>query len=372
VDQGPLHWNPNSFQFVVSKDSAFNFQSLLTNSSPNQVNYSLTAPNSITVLSPLSGYLSAAGGQTNVGFKSVTMSPGNPQYDTIFASTMGFPPEKIYASFYTTTNITLAVDSTSRHVPATAGTTLIAVSSNVAWSVTAGAGWLNAAPHIGYDNGNITVSFDANTSASERVGTITVSGEGVPLTPVTITITQAGAFPATLQLSGVTVLNSEAVCYKALQTITAQDFIVENGGVVHMIAGNKITLVPNVHAKSGSAFHAWISATDICGGSLQPLAAAKEKPLQPVEDVKELSGPEKFFRVYPNPTTGEFTLELLESGESSNITVNIFGMQGNKIKSTELPARRHYTFNLSDSKPGIYLIQVIEKDRTGVMRMVKQ
>jgi len=96
------------------------------------------------------------------------------------------------------------------------------------WSVTAGAGWLNAALLTSVMTmATITVSFDANTSASERVGTITVSGRRSAPDTCDNYNYQAGAFPATLQLSGVTVLNSEAVCYKALQTITAQDFIVD-------------------------------------------------------------------------------------------------------------------------------------------------
>jgi hypothetical protein len=76
--------------------------------------------------------------------------------------------------------------------------------------------------------------------------------------------------------------------------------------------------------------------------------------------------------VYPNPTTGEFTLELMKVDPQSNVSVNIYGMQGNKIQSTVQAARKRYTFNLSGNNPGLYMIQVINNGETGVARIVKQ
>lgn len=102
------------------------------------------------------------------------------------------------------------------------------------------------------------------------------------------------------------------------------------------------------------------------------MTATQAELLSTVGEATVFSGRDRFFRVYPNPTTGEFTLELLKFEESSNISVNIYGMQGDKIHSAELPAGNRYTFNLANRKPGIYLIQVIENDKTGVMRVVKQ
>ena len=252
VDQGPLHWGENSFQYVVMKDSVFHFHSNLTNSSPNQVYYSVTATGSINS-SPADGYLSAAGGNQNVQFITPNKHRGIPHYDTINASTLGFPPEKIYVLFYTPGFDTLYVADSVRNVSAAAGTTSFVVGSNIAWSVNESAGWLSAVPLIGYDNDTITVTYDANTSDAARTAEITISGEGVPLSKI-LRVVQAGV-PLTLVVADHTVPSGAVECYKAMQNITVQNFIVESGGTVNLIAGNKINLVPDVHALNGSYFH---------------------------------------------------------------------------------------------------------------------
>jgi hypothetical protein len=43
---------------------------------------------------------------------------------------------------------------------------------------------------------------------------------------------------------------------------------------------------------------------------------------------------DNFFKVYPNPTTGDFTLEMLEFEDFSAITVKIFTMLGSLISSS--------------------------------------
>jgi hypothetical protein len=85
-------------------------------------------------------------------------------------------------------NSTLIVSPATRTVPANAGSTSFAVTSNTTWTVTDDATWLTVTPS-GSNNGTITASFTANTGP-QRVATIIVTGEGVA-TPVTVTVTQA-------------------------------------------------------------------------------------------------------------------------------------------------------------------------------------
>ena len=230
VDQGPLHWSQNSFYFMVppNQPKSFNFNSALTNSSSSQVYYSLQTPAAITP-SFYGGYLTASGGMINVGFTTQTMTPGNPKFDTISASTLGYPDEKIFVEFYTPSYVILSVDSTVRHVPAAAGQTTVNVNSNVTWSVSEAADWLTVSPSVGMAAEPFTVTYAANTSYTARSAVITITPEGIPpnvLSPVTVTIYQAAAI-APLPVSVTITATANPVCAGIPVTFTA---VPVNGG----------------------------------------------------------------------------------------------------------------------------------------------
>lgn len=92
----------------------------------------------------------------------------------------------------------LSVSRSSISVPSGSGSTTFSISSNVNWSVSETASWLNVSPRSGSDNGTVTVSYISNASTSNRSTTITVSGPGV--SSKSIVVTQAGASP-TLTIS---------------------------------------------------------------------------------------------------------------------------------------------------------------------------
>ncbi|NCA86177.1 MAG: T9SS type A sorting domain-containing protein [Clostridia bacterium] len=72
-----------------------------------------------------------------------------------------------------------------------AGTATINVTSNLAWTATESSPWFSISPLSGTNNGIITVTYNQNTSASGRSGTITISAPDVP--NVIVTVNQAGA-----------------------------------------------------------------------------------------------------------------------------------------------------------------------------------
>jgi hypothetical protein len=85
-----------------------------------------------------------------------------------------------------------------------------------------------------------------------------------------------------------------------------------------------------------------------------------------------ITNDESFFRIYPNPTLGQFTLELSDVRETSTIKVEIFSLIGESIMNIELPEMKQYLFDLSARQPGIYLIRVMKGDDVGVGKVVKQ
>ena len=90
---------------------------------------------------------------------------------------------------------TLSVTPSNRSVANTAGKTSFSVSSNTSWTVSDNASWLTVTPTSGKSNGTLTASYTANTSTSQKIGTITVTADSIVKI---VTVTQA---PAALTLS---------------------------------------------------------------------------------------------------------------------------------------------------------------------------
>jgi hypothetical protein len=83
----------------------------------------------------------------------------------------------------------------------------------------------------------------------------------------------------------------------------------------------------------------------------------------------------KFFKVYPNPTTGTFTLELNTSDEISPDTrlyLEIYNMIGDKVLSTNIPAEKLHILSLDKQQQGMYFIRVMMDEKLGTLRIIKR
>jgi len=83
-------------------------------------------------------------------------------------------------------------------------------------------------------------------------------------------------------------------------------------------------------------------------------------------------GENEFFKLYPNPTDGTFTLELTTMEFKQGITVEIYTMLGGRVFSIELPPQRQQPLSLEGQQPGMYIIRVIQGDRFSVERLIKR
>ncbi len=80
-----------------------------------------------------------------------------------------------------------------------------------------------------------------------------------------------------------------------------------------------------------------------------------------------------FMKVYPNPTKGDFTLEIPGAvGEEHVVTVEIIGMRGELVKRTVFISSPKYPLSLHGHNPGLYLIRVQIGDQFGIERIVKR
>ena len=109
----------------------------------------------------------------------------------------GLAPVVVTVTQAGTVTPTLTVTPANQNVPATpAGSTPFTVTSNSAWTVVSDQTWCTVTPS-GTGNGTITANYAVNTLPASRVANVTVTVVG--LTPVVVTVTQAGA--ATLSVT---------------------------------------------------------------------------------------------------------------------------------------------------------------------------
>lgn len=190
------------------------------------------------------------------------------------------------------------------------------------------------------------------------------------------TDTITNVIPCTLDIPNLIVQPNETLCFSAFETvIVAGDgkyFIVEPGAHVDIVAGQSILFRDGTTIKSGGSLHAWITTDgNYCSDSEKLHETIVEKEI-PVKQINELDQSASLFKVYPNPTTGEFTLELLVYNEFSVITVEIFTLLGLPVSETQLPAGRIFKFSLNERQPGIYLIRVLKDRDVSITKIIKQ
>lgn len=72
--------------------------------------------------------------------------------------------------------------------------------------------------------------------------------------------------------------------------------------------------------------------------------------------------------VYPNPTNGNFTVQLSEKTDG---TINVFSTDGKLVLSEAINSRTLIGFSLENMDNGLYMIQVLTKSETYTLRLIK-
>jgi hypothetical protein len=180
--------------------------------------------------------------------------------------------------------------------------------------------------------------------------------------------------PLTLDISDLVISANETLCFNAVETITVagdgNQFIVQAYGHADLIAGHSILLKHGTSVELHGSLHARIS-TDWCLPQQSLLASFDEEP-QPIKHSFDEVQNTAFFKVYPNPTTGDFTLELLNVEEASLLLIEIYTMQGSLVLGKELPAERLNSLSIAGRQPGIYLLRVMKENQLGTVKIIKQ
>lgn len=183
--------------------------------------------------------------------------------------------------------------------------------------------------------------------------------------------------PLQNSLTNITVGNGQSATYKATQTvITAGNgsfFVVQSGGSGIIVSGQHIQLFPGTVVQSGGYLHTLISdpctypniPQNLLGSNINLVGLSKEMPTQNVSMASR-------FTVFPNPTNDKFNLEFADQTQADKVTVEVYGICGEKVLTKELIGQYKDEFTLADSPVGIYFVRVISGDKVETVKIIKQ
>ncbi len=163
---------------------------------------------------------------------------------------------------------------------------------------------------------------------------------------------------------------SGTVCYNASTTITVAGgittFIVSapNGNAT-FIAGHNILFEPGTHVAYNAYMHGYIS-TVYCINPNVPITAAATG-----QDGPQLNLSHAYFTLYPNPTSGNFT--LVQKGEKvyGSVKVEVYSMTGEKVLTEQMIGEKSHEFHFSNIPVGLYFVKVVADEYVETIKLVK-
>ncbi len=181
-------------------------------------------------------------------------------------------------------------------------------------------------------------------------------------------------------LHNIIVLAGEEHCHGSENTIMTENYVVEAGASVSLASALNIMMQPGTHVQQGAYLHAFIDseAASFCEQPKSMLAAESKDATDKTEMTHdELNGHETTkkqadFIVYPNPTTGFFTLELMSGERADTGVAEVYSLMGELITRKELAGKHRWLFNLADQPNGVYIVRVINDDGMNAWRLIKR
>jgi hypothetical protein len=112
--------------------------------------------------------------------------------------------------------------------------------------------------------------------------------------------------------------------------------------------------------------HGYISTT-YCSGSKSLEGPVAE--IKPEETQMNLS--HTYFTLYPNPTSGNFTLEQKGEKTYGTVKVEIYSMNGKKVMTENIVGEKKHEFNFSDLPVGLYFVKIVADEYVETIKLIK-
>lgn len=149
---------------------------------------------------------------------------------------------------------------------------------------------------------------------------------------------------------------------EASNTITAKNTVF-SGAVADYDGGYEVLLTAGFRANYGSDFNAFI---DGCGGSRRGSNSGETVSVE--DEISALFVDELDVKIYPNPTNGQFTVDI---ATAKTVNLTIYNIQGLQVYNNQNVSGK-IELDLSEQSQGIYLIKMVSGTDIKVERIVKQ
>ena len=175
------------------------------------------------------------------------------------------------------------------------------------------------------------------------------------------------AIPLNLTIQNKTLIDGQDTCYNATSTITVAGFgttvDITSGAAATFVAGEAIVLKPGFHSHLGSTTRAYITTTGDYCSKQQPMVASNDV----TNVLTEIIDKENIVNVYPNPTTGMFTIDFL--GKKTSADVVLVNFQGKQIITHKCDNQLKMSIDISHLQAGIYII-IITTGKKGITNKI--
>ena len=133
-----------------------------------------------------------------------------------------------------------------------------------------------------------------------------------------------------------------------------------------MIAGQNIIYLPGTTVEPGGYMHGKIFDGTYCGLITAPIATATstEEEIPVMLTVNN-------FRLYPNPTTGKFTIEQTGGALIDIVRVEIYGMLGSKVMSGQISSEKKHEFSIAELPAGVYFVKIFAGVEARTIKLIK-
>jgi PKD repeat protein len=87
--------------------------------------------------------------------------------------------------------------------------------------------------------------------------------------------------------------------------------------------------------------------------------------------VSTINKPKTNIRVFPNPTKGQFSLV---SSENEKVSISISSLSGGEVsnKKMDLLANQSFLFDIEEAPTGVYILNIVSRDQSQVIKLMKQ
>ncbi|MCX6307249.1 MAG: T9SS type A sorting domain-containing protein, partial [Bacteroidetes bacterium] len=167
------------------------------------------------------------------------------------------------------------------------------------------------------------------------------------------------------------IVNGQSKCYNATQTLTVagngKTFTVQGGGSAVMVAGQNIIYLPGTSVLHGGYMHGYISTDNSYCGQMAPSIPAVVSGVE----TPALNLQQTMFTLYPNPTTGNFTVEQKSGKVYGKILVEVYAMHGERVMTGAMIGENKHEFWISELQHGLYFVKITADNYVETFKLVK-